>query len=73
MPTKHILLTRKEYRDATGETRQNVQNKIKRKTLRTMTVKKEKDEERIVLTAEAWAAILAKSQGVKVDGVHDQE
>ena len=70
MQTQYHLLTRKQYRALTGETRQNVANKIKRKTLKTIMNKEEVEVERIVLTPEQFDTIRPPMQVITMDSVH---
>ena len=73
MQTQLHLLTRKQYRDLTGETRQNVANKIKRGTLKTIMNKETVEVERIILSPEQYATICPPVQVVMMDSVHGQE
>ena len=69
-PTYQYLLTRREYRDLTGESRQSVSNKIKRKTLKTVFVKEIQEVEKIVCPPELFLTVHGKRQDGKVDAVH---
>ena len=60
------LLTRQQYRDLTGDSRQNVHNKITRKTLKTVWRPEEVMVERIVLTPEEFATITPKMQVINL-------
>ncbi len=60
--TKSIRLTRKLYMQLSGESRQNVANKIKRGTLRVVTSREPVEVEKIELTPEEYETLLAKKQ-----------
>jgi hypothetical protein len=73
MQNELYFLTRKQYRDLTGDTRQSIHNKIKRKTLKTRFVEEPVMVERIILTPEEYRNICPKMQVLKVDSVHGEE
>ena len=69
----HYLLTRKQYRELTGCSRQALHNKIKRGTLKTVKTREEIVVEQIVLTPEEFQKIRPKMQAQSVDGVYAGE
>jgi hypothetical protein len=73
MQNEQYLLTRKQYRDLTGASRQSVHNRIKNKSLKVRIAEEPVMVERIVLTPEEYQNICQKMQVVMLDTVNEEE
>jgi hypothetical protein len=60
--TQSVRLSRKEYIELSGESRQNVTNKIRRGTLRLVKTREPVEIEKIELSPEEYATLLNRKQ-----------